>query len=138
MLVNKTKQNILLDRNIAIMNNLDQQVKQYLIDCIDTEGTAAEKIEFARDRFNSEYGKLIHYYGNEQLTIQNWLQGLCSAVPIAFMNVEILELAKQWGSLPEDATEKQEDKILANYWNFMAAKLLQLFNGYRVPKEQAA
>ena len=119
------------------MQTLDQKAKLYLIDCIDSEGTTAEKIEFARNRFNSEYGKLVRYYGSEQLTIQNWLQGLCSAVPIEFENVEILKLAKQWGSIPEDATEKQEDKILDNYWSFMATKLLQLFNGYRVPKVAA-
>ena len=61
-----------------------------------------------------------------------WLQGL--ALPIAFYNSDILQLAKDWGSIPHDATEKQEYKILDNYWRFMAAKILQLIDGYRVPK----
>ena len=65
--------------------------------------------------------------------LTEWLQGL--ALPIEYMNYDIIQLAKDWGSLPENATEKQEDDICDNYWNFMANKLSQLFDGYRVPKE---
>ena len=62
-----------------------------------------------------------------------WLQGL--ALPIDYTYYNIIQLAKEWGSIPQDATAKQEDKICDNYWLFMANKLRQLFEGYRVPKE---
>jgi len=45
---------------------------------------------------------------------------------IAFNNHDILELAKDYGSISNNATEKEEQKILDNYWVFMANKLIQL------------
>jgi len=47
------------------------------------------------------------------------------------MNYKILELAKKWGSLPENPIEKQEDKILNNYWAFMAFQTLKLIEKYK-------
>ena len=42
------------------------------------------------------------------------------------MNYDILELAKKFGSIPNNATEKQEYDLLENYWRFIANKLIQL------------
>ena len=117
-------------------SELDKTAKLYILDCIDSEDesltTIAEKIAYCESRFNSEAGWNIDRIGR-QAACTEWLQGL--AINIEFSNYEILKLAKQWGSIPNDATERQEDKILDNYWNFMSAKLCQLFDGYRVPKE---
>ena len=63
-------------------------------------------------------------------TIINWIMGLPTCLNIDFENYKILELAKLWGSIPENATEKQEDKILANWWNFIAVKFFQLVRKY--------
>ena len=115
-------------------SELDRTVKLYILDSIDCEGTTQEKIDFVRECFTSEYGWMIPKAG-EIDSLASWLQGLPSAVSIAFYNQDILSLAKTWDSIPEDATEKQEDKILENYWNFIANKLSQLMNGYRIPKE---
>ena len=118
--------------------NIDQKSKRYLLDCLSetTDGeplpTYAERIAYAHDRFRSEYKWAIATMG-EQRACEEWLQGL--ALPIAFYNHDIIELAKSWGSIPQDATARQEDKIIDNYWRFMAAKLCQLHNGYRVPKQ---
>jgi hypothetical protein len=60
------------------------------------------------------------------------LQGLPSCLNIVFSNYDIIQLAKSWESLPENATEKQEDKILSNYFNFMAAKFFQLCSQNKV------
>ena len=115
----------------------DQAVKRYILDCIgeDRDGKdlpdTQAKIAWIQDTFTSEYGWRVTQVGRQAACV-DWLQGL--ALPIAFMNADILELARAWGSLPEGATEKQEDKILANYWRFMAAKVCQLMDGYRVPK----
>jgi hypothetical protein len=47
-----------------------------------------------------------------------------------FSNYDILERAKKYGSLTVDASEKDEDKLLENYWRFMANKLIVLRNGH--------
>jgi len=122
-------------------SELDQTVKLYIISCIASDdsdvpdaATPAEKIAFVQDCFNKEYGFNVAQVGRQK-AVMNWLQGLPSAMSIEYMNYQILILAETWGSLPPGASEKQQDKILDNYWNFMAAKLCQLFDGYHVPKQ---
>lgn len=127
-------------------SELDQTVKLYLLECMDFEGyddilgkyppvTTQEKITACECIFNAEIGDHLTGKIGKQAAIQVWLQGLPSCINIAFYNHVIIRLAVSWGSIPSDYTEKQADDILENYWSFMAAKLLQLFNGYRVPKE---
>jgi hypothetical protein len=43
-----------------------------------------------------------------------------------------VQLAKKWNSLSEDATEKQEDKVISNWFNLIAFKTIQLFNKYNI------
>lgn len=117
-------------------SELDKSYKRFIIDSIDHDGTAQEKINYLRETFEAEYGWAVSRYG-QQGAIREWLQGLPSAVYLPFYNGDIISLAKQHGSLPNNPTESQEEKILENYWNFMAAKVCQLLNGYRVPKEAA-
>ena len=114
-------------------SELDQAIKRYILSTVAEDAEASDQmpVEYIRSRFQSEYGWRIKQAGRQTAMI-DWLQGL--AIPIAFYNWDILNLAKQWGSLPADATERHEDKILDNYWRFMAAKTLQLLDGYRVPK----
>ena len=121
-------------------SELDRTVKLYIIEAIDPDYVEAEEnniielINGLKTAFYAEYGFMVDRVG-EQKALAEWLQGLPSAVSIDFYNHHILELAVKWGSIPEDATERQEDKILDNWFNFIAAKTCQLFNGYRVPKE---
>lgn len=120
-------------------SELDQKVKRYILDNIDSDcyreepaTTTAEKIAFLHEIFMAEYGWAVERYGRSR-ALKEWLQGLPSAVHIAFYNGDILDLAKEWGSLPEDASEAKEQAILENYWRLLAAKIGQLFDGYRVP-----
>ncbi len=122
-------------------SELDKVVKLYLISCITSEGydviepvTNQEKIDFLRNTFNSEYGFNIARMG-EQNALKEWFQGLPSSISVAFYNTDILDLAFKWGSISSTVTESQEQKILDNYFNLLAAKTVQLFNDYRVPKE---
>ena len=122
-------------------SELDQKVKRYILDNIDSDcyreepvTTTAEKIAFLHETFMAEYGWAVDRYGRNG-ALREWLQGLPSAVHIAFYNGDILDLAKTWGRLRDDATEREEQKILDNYWNLLAAKICQLFDGYRVPGE---
>jgi hypothetical protein len=71
-------------------------------------------------------------YGTYQNCLSNHLQGLPSYINIPFYYCDIIELAKKLGSLPEKSTEKQENKICTNYWNYMAAKLIQWAKKHKV------
>ena len=116
-------------------STFDSIVKSYIIDCIDSSDrnlekepvTAFEKVQFLKKCFESEYGYEIKRVGQVKAMI-NWLQGLPSCLHIEFANYKILQLAKSWGSLPENPTENEEEGILNNYWNLMANKILQLFS----------
>jgi hypothetical protein len=120
---------------------LDKKAKLYLLDAmrsyleddyeIDTFNNN-EIIDFIKSSFYSTHQWSIDRYGRQK-SLTDWLQGL--ALPIDFYYCDIIQLAKDWGSIPQNATQKQEDKICDNYWSFMANKLGQLFDGYRVPKE---
>jgi len=109
-------------------NNKLHPVFNYLLDSIDFEGSNKDKINFVLSSFNSEYNQEYNkrYIPNLQNRFAEYLQGLPSCINIVFFNYDILQLAKSWESLPVNATEKQEDKILSNYFNFMAVKFFQL------------
>lgn len=91
--------------------------------------TEEDKAKFLYGRFMSEYGWRVKQAG-EQKALIDWLQGL--ALNIAFYNHDILRLAKEWGSLPDNATERDEDKILDNYWSYMAMQIIKLWNKHKV------
>jgi hypothetical protein len=118
------------------MNTNSAQFKKnvfnYILSSIDGEGygidpnTDSEKVNFVLATFQSEYAHGIKYYQSEQRAFSEWLAGLPSCMNIEYRNYFILELAKEWGSIPADATEKQEDKILNNWFNFISVNFFQL------------
>ena len=119
--------------------------KLYILDNVTADGydveepiTVREKIDFLKNTFYSEYGWYVERVnGNEVRALDEWLRGVPSAVNVAIWNSDILDLAVSWGSLPEDYSEKQAEKILENYWNLLANNIHQLFKGYRIPYEDA-
>jgi len=125
-------------------SELDLKVKTYLLDGIDASGyledgeslpiTLEDKTAFIKGVFEAEYGWAIGRLGFDN-AVREWLQGLPSAINIAFYNHDILKLAVKWQSLPADYSEKQADKILDNYWHFMATKLSQLMRDTAMPKK---
>lgn len=115
-----------------------EKIEAFILEAIDSTGydraepeTDKEKLEFLAQTFKSEYGYNIPRYGL-QGAIREWLQGLPSSIHLPFQNYIILQNAVEWGRLPANATEKQEDKLLANYWNFMAMRILSLFNRHKI------
>jgi len=116
---------------------LDTKVKHYILDCIDASvydmdpQTDAEKIQFLYDTFISIYGWTLERM-DIQSALREWISGLPTAFKIEYRNHEILKLAYKWDSLSPSATEAQKDKILANWFNFIAAKTCQLFRKYKV------
>jgi len=116
----------------------DRRIKVYILSQIDGEGydvtteTTEQKIKFLHDTFYAEYGWNVERIG-EQSALREYFMGLPSSCNIEYRNSEILKIAKQMGELPEKATEGQENRIIDNWFNIMAAKTAQLFRGYRIP-----
>jgi hypothetical protein len=116
---------------------LNNYVREYILDCIYSEDyedikqpeTDKEKLQFLADCFMSEYcfRDNIRRFGSYQNTFAEWCMGLPSSFNCDYENHKILELAVKWGSITEQATEAQQDKILNNWFNFIAAKVMQLF-----------
>jgi len=117
------------------MTNCDKKAKLYLLSVItlddydidDTNLSPFQKVQHVKDIFNSEYGWHVQQHGNIVSSIREWLQGLPSCLNIVFYNYDIIQLAVSWGELSATATEKQQDKIVNNYFNLLANKLHQLF-----------
>jgi hypothetical protein len=117
-------------------SDLDKVAKAYLISCIDASGydgleptTDAEKVQFLYTTFVAEYGWNLPRLGLVK-ALAEYFAGLPPCCTIAFTNVDVLEQAKEWGSLPADATERQEQAILDNWFNFAANKTAQLFRAH--------
>lgn len=87
--------------------------------------TIKQKFEALKACFDSEYGWAKERMGGQN-AFAEWLSGLCGSVDIPFYNSDILVLARSWGGLAPDATERQQDNILDDYWNFMACNYRKL------------
>ena len=111
--------------------------KNFILDCLDVaeQMTRQERIEYLFNRFNNEYGFNIKRMGKRK-ALAEWLSGL--AIPIPFSNWDILNLAKKMGSVDEELTPKQEDKIIQGYWDFMANMILLLENEIEPSEEEIA
>ena len=112
----------------------------YILENIDSEAydvtcsNDAEKLAFVLDCFNKEanYENNKKRIPNLQSRFADYLMGLPTIITIDFENYKILEIAKLWESIPNNASEKQEDKILSNWFNFISAKFFQLCNKNKV------
>ena len=127
---------------MRLTKNQNKLYNNYIINAIDfsdyeaiSATTTEEKLQALYNAFVSENwfkNNQIRYNYNKIEGFQNWIQGLPNCFNIEFMNSNILDLAVKFGSLPNNATEKEEDKILNNYWHFIAAKTFQLFRKYNI------
>lgn len=116
---------------------LNDHVFAYILDAISPEAyeatatTDAEKLAFLRDTFLAEYGWQVARIGVIP-AMREWMMGLPSCYNVDFENYRIIELAKEWGSIPSYATERQEQKILDNWFNLIANKTVQLAKRHKV------
>lgn len=116
----------------------NQKWNQYILACIDSTDyfqkpeTEKEKIEFLADCWKREYlcESSLHRYGSYQAVLREWFTGLPSCFGVLFYNSDILLLAKEFGINAK--TEAQEDKVINDYWNILAHKVLQLFRKYKI------
>ena len=94
-----------------------KNIINYLLDENDT--TPQEIME----RFESEYGWNIERKGRRAAMIE-WLSGLALMMPC--YNDEIIDFAVAMGTTDENPTEKQKQKIIENYFPFMANVILSM------------
>jgi hypothetical protein len=106
--------------------------KKYILSVIDSEDlpsetmTNKEKVFFIMDRFIKEYcyqQNLDRYDNNMTKLMAEWLSGLAINIPYTYC--DIIKLSKD---LLETDTLKDEDKIIENYFNFMAIQIFKLAN----------
>tara|TARA_R100001480_G_scaffold146250_1_gene144750 strand:+ start:2103 stop:2594 length:492 start_codon:yes stop_codon:yes gene_type:complete len=101
--------------------------REYILDHIDQDhdgnqlSSDKEKIKFLFDRFNSEYGWNIQRVGKRKAMIE-WLSGV--AISFAIYNNEIIDLAIRMGSIDENPDDRLVDRVLDNYFPFMANIIL--------------
>ena len=114
------------------------QVEAYILAGIDASGydapepvTDQEKLQFLADTFKAEYGWAIPRYG-VQGAVREWLAGLPSSCNVEFRNHAILQLAETWGLLPKDASEKKQDDLLLNWFNFMAMRIVSMWSRHGI------
>jgi hypothetical protein len=107
------------------LNDMDNELK-----------TRQEVAKYSFSRFNTEHNHDFNKksFPNLQNRVADYLKGL--PFQLEFENYKIIELAKKWDQLPENATDKQEDKILNNYWNFIAFHVIKFWdaNGMDISK----
>ena len=105
--------------------------KAYILECISTEFNWDDLIEkdlseddlinYLFDRFYSECGWAIPREGKRS-AMTGWLQGLAIAIPYTYSDV--IELAVEMGSIDENPSEELEDRVIENYFSFMANIIL--------------
>jgi hypothetical protein len=116
------------------------KINQYILNAIDGEGyertpeTDQQKLLFLATTFKSEYCFKNNFIRKTVPTVlAEWISGLPSCFNIDFNYCDILKAAKSFGNLPETMSEKEEDKILQNWFNFIAIHTLQLMNKNGIP-----
>ena len=103
--------------------------------------TDTERLQWLYDTFLLEKWKVEnikrYHHHNIYKGFTDWLQGLPSSFHIAWNYHDIIELAKKTGALPDSPTEKEEDKIIDNYWNYITNKTFQLFKKHHINIKEA-
>ncbi len=93
---------------------------------------ASEEHITSYDELYNEFDRVANYdynikkFPNKQNRLADFLQGL--PIGIEYTNYDILQLDKKLREYDYELTDKQADKILENYWNFMAYQILKNIN----------
>lgn len=103
----------------------------YILNSIDSEGydittnSDKDKINFFIDTFYKEKGYEIKRKGLYS-TLSEYLSGLPSSISLPYYNEDIINLAIQMGSVDSELNNAQKDKIISNYFSFMAMQIINI------------
>lgn len=87
--------------------------------------TEAGKIDYLISRIESETGEKSFGVAS----IEKWLSGLALNIPFEYW--EIIELAEACGSSRYEMTDRQQEKLVDNYFNFMANQIAQMIADHK-------
>tara|TARA_R100001086_G_C11679102_1_gene215184 strand:+ start:95 stop:475 length:381 start_codon:yes stop_codon:yes gene_type:complete len=108
-----------------------QNYINYIFNCVETDSegkpiqTEAEKAKYIIDRFYKEYGFQVDRIG-KQKAIAEWLSGL--ALNIEYYYQDIVQLAIDMGSIDSNPSDELQEKVIDNYWSFMARIIILIEN----------
>lgn len=99
-------------------------------DCEAENMNDTEKAAYLWARFESEhnYADNRKRVPNLQARVAEWLSGL--AIGIAYTNADIVSLAEEWQDCK--LSDKQAERVIDNYFSFMAFKVMQLCKAHSV------
>jgi len=107
-------------------------VFRYLIDsAYDCDGmTDRQIVQHIYDRWQAEYcyEYNLQRYGNGRDNLKEWLAGL--PLNIDFYNGDIVKITEQWHETT--LSDSQAQRVIDNWFQFLAMKLLQLFKHYKI------
>ena len=119
---------------------IEKKYEQYILENLDFSDydisedkikTDRLKLVALRNIFINEYGFHLNRMGKAKV-LKNWLKGLPSCINIDFYNHDIIKRAKVYGSLPENATKKEENKFLDKYWIYIAMRISSMWNKNKI------
>ena len=87
------------------------------------------KIDYLFTRINDEYGWKIQQEG-KQKAIAEWLAGLPLNIP--YIHDDIVNLAVKMCSIDKNPSNKLQNRVVKNYFNFMANMLLSIKPNERI------
>ena len=87
------------------------------------------KIYYLFHKFNIEYGFMVVRVG-KQKAIAEWLAGLPLNIP--YIHDDIVNLAVKMGSIDKNPSNKLQNRVVENYFNFMANMILSIKPNERV------
>ena len=106
-----------------------ENYKNFILKRLDSDGDLKEdasredRIIYLTNRINAEYGWGIQRYG-ERKAISQWLQGIPIDIPVWYD--EIVDLAIEMGSIDENPSKAVEQKVIDDYFLFMADIIIKL------------
>ena len=95
--------------------------------------TIEEKIRSLESVFMIELGFMVERVGRIE-ALKEWLQGLPSVLNTPYKYIDIEELFITLDIITVDTNEDDKNKLVNNYWHYLANQITQLFSGYRIPK----
>ena len=81
------------------------------------------KIDYLFTRINNEYGWKMQQEGKQKV-IAEWLSGLALNIP--HTHDDIINLAIKMSSIDKNPSNKLQNRMVKNYFNFMANMLLSI------------
>lgn len=111
-----------------------KEVWEYILDCIDGEAyektfdTDYDKVIFLNDIFESEYWKnhTSYHRNDRKIGFQEWIPGLPSSFNVDYMNYMMLEKGVDWGCIPENYSEAQEEEFIDGWYPLLSKYFFML------------